>query len=114
MLAAPLVILQAQATDSATSSPANAMAQASPLAVGEYRRLLREYQEARGAFEQEATAYWTAIADKRRGRNAKRREHIPIALDDYVLTQPPAYTGPRRPVNPEPEPEPEAKPRPYQ
>src|ERR1700759_2320249 len=81
MLAAPLVILQAQATDSATSSPANAMAQASPLAGG--------------AFEQEATAYWTAIADKRRGRNAKRREHIPIALDDYVLTQPPAYTGPR-------------------
>jgi hypothetical protein len=105
--------LPAQATDSATSSPANAMAQASPLSVGEYRRLLREYQEARAAFEQEATAYWTAIADKRRGRNAKRREHIPIALDDYVLTQPPVYTGPRRPVNPEPE-EPEARPpRPY-
>ena len=25
-------------------------------------------------------------------------------LDDYVLTQPPVYTGPKRPVNPEPEP----------
>ena len=54
------------------------------------------------AFEQEAGAYWTAIADKRRGRNAKRREHQPIALDDYVLTQPPVYTGPKRPVNPAP------------
>ena len=109
MLALPLVILPAQAIDSATSSPTNAMAQASPLSVGDYRRLLREYQEARGAFEQEAAAYWTAIADKRRGRNAKRREHIPIALDDYVLAQPPSYTGPKRPINPEPE-EPEAKP----
>ena len=26
----------------------------------------------------------------------------PIGLDDYVLTQPPVYTGPKRPVNPEP------------
>ena len=53
---------------------------------------------------QEAGAYWSSIADKRRGRNAKRREHLPIGLDDYVLTQPPVYTGPKRPVNPEPEP----------
>lgn len=111
LAALSLVILPAQATDSATSSPANAMAQASPLSVGEYRRLLREYQEARAAYEEAASAYWNAIAEKRRGRNAKRREHIPIALDDYVLTQPPVYTGPRRPVNPEPEPEPEEKPR---
>ena len=109
LAASLLVIFPAQATDSATSSPANAMAQASPLSVGEYRRLLREYQEARGAYEEAASAYWNAIAEKRRGRNAKRREHVPIALDDYVLTQPPVYTGPRRPVNPEPE-EPEARP----
>jgi hypothetical protein len=86
------------------------MAQAaSASAIAEYRRLLREYQEARAAFEEEAGAYWNAIAEKRRGRNAKRREHQPIMLDDYVLTQPPVYTGPKRPVNPEPE-EPEARP----
>ena len=62
----------------------------------------KQYQEARAAFEEEAGAYWNSIADKRRGRNAKRREHQAIALDDYVLTQPPVYTGPKRPVNPEP------------
>ncbi|HEV3240458.1 MAG TPA: hypothetical protein VG429_08635, partial [Casimicrobiaceae bacterium] len=84
---------------------------ASPQAIAEYRVKLREYQEARAAFEAEASAYWTSIAEKRRGRNAKRREHLAIALDDYVLTQPPVYTGPKRPVNPEGEPE--AKPRPY-
>src|SRR6202035_4727181 len=50
--------------------------------------------------------YWTSIADKRRGRNAKRRDPLPIGLDDYVLTQPPTYTGPKRLVNPQPEPSP--------
>jgi hypothetical protein len=101
----------AQAVESAARAAADsAMAQAaSASAIAEYRRLLREYQEARAAFEEEAAAYWNAIAEKRRGRNAKRREHQPIALDDYVLTQPPVYTGPKRPVNPEPE-EPEARP----
>jgi hypothetical protein len=94
-LALLLIALQAQA--------------ASPQAIAEYRRLLAEYQAAHTAFEEEAGAYWSLIAEKRRGRNAKRRDHLPITLDDYVLTQPPAYSGPKRPVNPEPE-EPEARP----
>ena len=85
-------------------STADAMAQAaSPQAIAEYRRKLKEYQEARAAFEEEAGAYWSAISEKRKGRNAKRRERQTIALDDYVLTQPPVYSGPKRPVNPEPE-----------
>src|SRR5882672_9293700 len=85
-------------------SAADAMAQAaSPQAIAEYRRKLKEYQEARGAFDEEAGAYWSAISDKRRGRNAKRRERQAITLDDYVLTHPPLYNGPKRPVNPEPD-----------
>ena len=81
-----------------------AMAQAvSPQAIADYQRRLREYQEARAAFDAEASAYWSSIIEKRRGRNAKRRERQPITLDDYVLTQPPLYAGPKRPVNPEPE-----------
>ena len=87
---------------------AEAMAQAaSPQAIAEYRRKLREYQEARAAFDEEAGAYWSSISEKRRGRNAKRRDHQPIALDDYVLTQPPVYSGPKRPVDLAPS-EPEA------
>ena len=83
---------------------ADAMAQAaSPQAIAEYRRKLKEYQEARAAFEEEAGAYWSAISEKRKGRNAKRRERQAIALNDYVLTQPPVYSGPKRPVSPEPE-----------
>src|SRR5712664_3935153 len=93
-------------------APADAMAQAaSPQAIAEYRRKLREYQEARAAFEQEASAYWSSIAEKRRGRNAKRRERQTIVLDDYVLTQPPVYSGPKRPVDPSPTPSEPAEPR---
>lgn len=91
---------------------AQAMAQAaSPQAIAEYRRKLQQYQEARAAFEQDAGAYWNAISDKRRIRNAKRRDRVQIALDDYVLEQPPLYEGPKRPVNPEPEEEGGGKPR---
>ncbi len=113
-LALLLIAPQAVAMDAATlpAATAGAMAQAaSPQAIAEYRRKLREYQEARAAFEQEASAYWNSIAEKRRGRNAKRRDRQSIALDDYVLTQPPVYSGPKRPVDPQPSPEPEETPR---
>lgn len=93
---------------------ANARAQAaSPAAIADYKRKLAIYQEARAAFEEEAGAYWNAIAEKRRTRNARRRDRQPVTLEDYVLAQPPVYAGPKRPVNPEPvEKEPE-RPRKY-
>src|SRR5688500_1817339 len=94
----------ARAIDADVFPPTDAMAQAaSPQAIAEYRRKLKEYQEARAAFEEEAGAYWSSISEKRKGRNAKRRERQAITLNDYVLTQPPVYTGPKRPVSPEPE-----------
>jgi hypothetical protein len=90
----------------------NAFAQAaSPQAIADYRRKLKEYEAARAAFEEEAGAYWGQIAEKRRTRNAKRRDRQQITLDDYVLTHPPVYTGPKRPVSPEPTEEPERRPR---
>ena len=96
---------QAGAVEPLSPSTADAMAQAaSPQAIGEYRRKLNEYQDARAAFEEVAGPYWTSISEKRRGRNAKRRDRQTIALDDYVLTHPPLYSGPKRPVDPAPEP----------
>ena len=109
-LALLLVAPSALAVDSASipAGTGNAMAQAaSPQAIAEYRRKLGEYMEARAAFEAEASAYWNSISEKRRGRNAKRREHQSITLDDYVLTQPPLYAGPGKPVNPAPPEKPE-------
>jgi len=51
-------------------------------------------------FEQQADAYWGLVADKRRLRQTKRRNQQEIVLQDYVLTQPPVYTGPPRPPPP--------------
>jgi hypothetical protein len=94
------------------AATADAFAQAaSPQAIAEYKRKLREYLEARAAFDEEAGAYWSSIYEKRRGRNAKRRDRRQITLDDYVLTQPPLYDGPKRPVDPSPTPEAEPRPR---
>lgn len=105
-----LMARQALAAEGAAipADTANAMAQAaSPQAIAEYRRKLKEYQEARAVFEAEASLYWSSIAEKRRGRNAKRRDHQAITLDDYVLNQPPVYSGPSKPVNPAPPEEPQ-------
>jgi hypothetical protein len=88
------------------AEPATAQAPVSQAGVNDYRRKLEAYTLARQKFEQEASAYWTAIADKRRARNAKRRDKQDIVLDDYVLTQPPVYSGPAMPVDPSGAPEP--------
>jgi hypothetical protein len=76
---------------------AGAKQTASAQPEGDHQRKLSEYLAARKAFEQEEDAYWSLVAQKRHARYAKRRDHQPIALDDYVLTQPPVYTGPKRP-----------------
>src|SRR5262245_3561738 len=65
-----------------------------------YQAKLQEYTAARRAFDEEAAVYWSSISEKRRGRNAKRRSGQDITLDDYVITQPPVYRGPPRPVDP--------------
>jgi hypothetical protein len=109
-----LIAPQTRAMDAAAvpEATAKAFAQAaSPQAIAEYKRKLKDYTEARAAFDEEAGAYWSSIADKRRGRNAKRRDRQAVALNDYVLTQPPLYDGPPRPVDRSPQPEPEPRPR---
>jgi hypothetical protein len=77
-----------------------AHAQPPAMTTADYQARLAQYQAARSAYDAEATGYWDAIGEKRRARNAKRQDHLPIGLDDYVLTQPPIYTGPPRPVDP--------------
>ncbi len=74
---------------------------ASPAALATYRAQLAHYEKVHGAYEIRATAYWQAVAEKRKLRHAKRREHRPIGANDYVLTQPPVYSGPRPPIDPQ-------------
>ena len=58
---------------------------------------IEAYISARRTYEDEASAYWQSVSEKRRARFAKRRSGESVGLDDYVLSQPPVYTGPPRP-----------------
>jgi len=89
----------------APSTPAAAMA--------DYRRKLEAYTAARRKYEGEAETYWNLIADKRRIRSTKRHNNKEIQIDDYVLSQPPVYSGPPKPVDPSAPTEIESPPRAY-
>src|SRR5262249_7503868 len=78
-------------------------------AKAEFQRKLKEYTAARQEFEVEEGTYWRNVAEKRRQRANKRLIKEPLGIDDYVLVQPPNYTGPSKPVDPAavaPEPQP--------
>jgi len=89
LLAAALVSVASAQTPAAT-----------PAQMAEYLVKLAEYDAARAAYQVRAAPYWAAVKAKRASRTSKRRAHREITLDDYVLTQPPEYTGPKKPINP--------------
>lgn len=77
--------------------------------MADYRAKLEDYTRARQKYEEVASTYWNSIAAKRRARNEKRANHQDIVLKDYVLTQPPVYSGPPAPISPVPTPPPPRK-----
>jgi hypothetical protein len=109
---ATLLLAPAQGARAEGGERPTAQLAPTPAAIADYRRKLEEYTAARGKYEAEADAYWSSIADKRRLRHAKRRNNQEMVLGDYVLTQPPVYSGPPRPVDPS-APIEEAPPRKY-
>ncbi len=68
--------------------------------MAQYRRALAEYLKAQASYAAAAETYWSSITEKRHLRTAKRANREPISIDDYVLTQPPVYTGPPKPRDP--------------
>jgi hypothetical protein len=69
-------------------------------ALAQYRSALEEYNKAWQSYAGALSAYWKLISEKRQLRNAKRAHGEPLAISDYVLAQPPVYTGPPKPRNP--------------
>ncbi len=69
-------------------------------AMAAYRKKLAEYNKAYDAYEKVAAPYWRDVTDKRSRRRTKVANNIRLTADDYVLTQPPVYTGPAKPENP--------------
>ena len=101
-LLAALLLLPSQglAAEPAENSNASMRVAQSIFDAFEYRRKLAQYNAARQQYDAEVDAYWSSVADKRRSRAAKRRGSGDIRIEDYVLTQPPVYSGPPRPVDP--------------
>jgi hypothetical protein len=102
---AVLLVMVPAAAQTAEVRQAAVAVPASPAAIARYRRALAEYQEAQAAYAAETEAYWSLITQKRRERIAKRASQEALTLDDYVLTQPPVYAGPPKPVDPSQTPE---------
>jgi hypothetical protein len=68
--------------------------------IAAYEARLAEYKAAREPFERAAAEYWKSVADKRKIRTGKRSKNEASTIADYVLTQPPVYTGPPQPTPP--------------
>ena len=100
VLASLLFAASLEATAVAAERMAASASAPSAAAMAEYRRKLEEYTTARQKYEAEADAYWSSVAEKRRLRQAKLRKNQEIVLADYVLAQPPIYSGPPKPVDP--------------
>jgi len=93
---------RAQAKPAAIEVPVPKPARALDLKtrIAHYRKKLKQYEQARRAYEKRAAPYWRSISAKRSQRRRKRAKGYTITLKDYVLTQPPLYSGPPKPVDP--------------
>lgn len=100
MLTAVLLVLANDAATKALAQPAAAAPTVDPEKMAQYRQKLADYKIARQKFDDDAAIYWKSTGDKRKARYAKRRNNETIVLDDYVLIQPPLYTGPPPPIDP--------------
>jgi hypothetical protein len=97
------------------AAPSAAQSSTAAASAPDYKAKAAQYALARRAFDDAAAAYWKSISEKRRVRNDKRRKNQPVELDDYVLTHPPVYAGPPRPIDPsapKPERDPTEQPKP--
>jgi hypothetical protein len=102
VLAAALVLSPPVAGAQAADRRDQAALDSSTLAAAmeRYHAALAAYLQAQASYAAASETYWTEIAAKRHARFAKRANHDALALDDYVLTQPPIYTGPSKPRDP--------------
>jgi hypothetical protein len=65
-----------------------------------YEAHFKDYRAKRDAFETEIAKYWQKIRTQQIVRRTKRAANVPVLETDYVLDQPPEYTGPSEPKMP--------------
>ncbi len=94
-----LVPPESLAADAATPA-SNGESAPVKAAMAEYRKKLADYNKAWEVFEKVAAPYWREVTEKRSRRRTKVANNIAMTADDYVMKQPPVYTGPPKPDNP--------------
>lgn len=62
---------------------------------GEQQQALGAYKEARALFEAEASAYWEVVQTRRAERRKRIKAGAAASPEDYVLSFPPEYRGPK-------------------
>src|SRR5258708_16301061 len=92
------------ATDARAQAPDKPSAAAPLPSTAEYQSKLATYTKARQKFDDEAAAYWGAVTQKQRQRNATRRDHEETRLDYDLPPRPPVYVSPPPPSPPSPAP----------
>lgn len=100
VLLVPLATCAALAKDSRPPVPVKRPTFTDSKIAAEYRARLAAYNAVRAPYERAATAYWDRITEKRTIRRDKRARGMPVLPTDYVLEQPPVYSGPPEPVPP--------------
>ena len=55
----------------------------------------QEWRSSRRTYEQKLDAYWERVDGKRSERKKKRAAQVPFDANDYVMTLPPTYEGPK-------------------
>lgn len=80
-----------------TAGPARALSTADFLASLSESEIsnFQQWRQARRAFEQQLDEYWEAVDAKRAARKKKRTLKIVYSTDDYVMSLPPTYKGPK-------------------
>ena len=87
---------QFQSSSKTSNEITSSIRPASPLGTINHKDY-EAWRNAYNAYNKQATAYWDQISAKRKLRNEKRARGQTIALTDYVLSQPPLYSGPAKP-----------------
>ena len=84
MLAFPLAHAQAMSTADFLASLADSEVTA-----------FQNWKSARSAYEQKLDAYWNQVDAKRQSRKPKRAAKIAFDSNDYIMTFPPTFAGPK-------------------
>ncbi len=94
-IAVVMLALLALAGQPATRSMALSTADfLASLSAGEIENF-QEWRQARARYEADLDSYWDAVDGKRADRKKKRSLHVVYTADDYVMSFPPVYKGPK-------------------